>query len=186
MVRAIGRAIVRLGRWIARHHWTWGAGPPLVILVAPYLVANVTTGRRLAHEIALIRASGAPVTMEELAPPPVPDARNAALLYLRAFKFLPSEKDKQKLGDFLSPDEKRPVRVSIEEVRRIVAHSTPAFPLLERAAARPACRFPVKWEGGGFARFPHVRDMRHSAQLLAARAILRAQRGELERPAGDI
>ena len=60
----------------------------LVVGVISYTIFNYILTRQLERELTEIRKSGAPVSLQELAPPPVPDTENAAILYQQAFHLI--------------------------------------------------------------------------------------------------
>jgi len=190
-------------KWRSVWWWTWRCAAGLIgVALLAHAVATVVTGRRLAHEIALIRASGAPVTMLEAAPPPVPDDRNAAILYEEAFRRLPElvpqrDEETRQITAFLALKDCRAreftyiyrgqtLKASVQAVQQILSRHAPLFPLLERAAARPACRFPVNWEAGAAALFPHFAKMRAASRMLAAKAIMDARHGDSSKALNDI
>ncbi len=68
----------------------------------------------------------------------------------------------------------------LAELEPIVAKNAAAIKLLEAAARRPKCRFPVNWEGGFDAEFPHYAKLRKCSRLLATTIYVRARRGEVD------
>jgi len=130
-------------------------------------------------ELQRIRAAGQPVTAREIAPPPVPDAENAALLYQKAFDAprLPV-KDVDALDSLIrnapGPERDR----SVVPVRAVLARNKGVLELAYQAARRPRCRFPVKWEDGAAALFPHPSRLRDLSRLVAAQAVLCSLDGE--------
>lgn len=174
----------------------------LLVLLLVYVVADVTARWELEREIARLRAEGAPVTLAEVAPPPVPDSENAALLYERAFARLPrlerrdssdptsdlrlSDADAQVLFDFFGTNREKRRAVSLVELRRVVVGTEDALALVREAAAMPRCRFPVDWEAGKYATFPHLALLRSLYHLLGARAIVMAQEGRHPEACADL
>ena len=171
-----------------RRWFLWLAALVVVVFLAGFAgFVLVTIPRlRLQSELSRLKASGAPLTMREVAPPPIPDDKNAAILYQQAFAFLPKGDDFELLAEFLSDDEERSAQVPIRDIERIIAKSTFALDLLEKAAARPACRFPVDWESGYEALLPHLSGVRYSARLLAAKAVLDAMDGRTSEAFDDV
>jgi len=137
--------------------------------------------QELEAELEKIKAAGEPITLEEIIPPEVPDEENAALVYQQAFEKLDlSAEDKDVLGDLLS-SMARPPRAeapSMEAVEQILAKNAAAIALLEKAAQRPKCRFPVDWEAGNAMTFPHFGKLRNCARLLPAQAVFQVTRGD--------
>jgi hypothetical protein len=194
-------------KWRSVWWWTWRCAAGLIgVAVLAHAVATIVTGQRLAHELARLKASGAPVTMAQAAPPPVPDDKNAAVLYQQAFKWLPitgraagpepgGEMDQ--ITSFLALKDSgaksftyRKMRGtgegSVQTIEQILSRHAPIFPLLERAAALPACRFPVDWEAGAAAVFPHFAKVRAASRMLAAKAIMDARHGDSSKALNDI
>jgi len=170
--------------------WAWFAIPIISALVA-YLIAVAVTGARVEGELRRLKASGAPVTLTEAAPPSVPDDQNAAVLYEQAFQWLPQESERyagerDPIALFVSPDQEKRAKVSLKSVEEILSRYGPLFTLLEQAAALPACRFPVNWEAGAGALFPHMAKIRSVARMLAAKAVVDAHHGDASKPLRDI
>jgi len=163
-------------RWLWRKTWRYLLAL-LVLLIIGHTIFNFIAGRKLEAELARIRKSGAPLSLLEAAPPQVPDSENAAVLYQEAFKGLTHE-DSETIGSFLTrrlPEgEKRP---TLEQMEEVLGRHTRDFQLLEEASRRPACRFPVNWEAGFAATFPHLAKVREATRFLAAKAIVEAKRG---------
>jgi len=138
--------------------------------------------KELQAELDKIKAAGEPTSLQEIIPPEVPDEENAAVVYQQAFEELSlSERDKDALWNLLSSMAQPPrsETPSMEAVEQIVAKNVGAIALLEKAAQRPKCRFPVDWEAGAELTSPHLSRMRSCARLLAAKAVVEARRGEV-------
>ena len=133
-----------------------------------------------------LRASGRPMSPEEIIPPQVPVADNAAPLYASAFALLESETADGKtlfnqLGDAArdysadqpDSDEKRAAfepLLSNETVAQALA-------LVEEASARPHCNFDLPYQQGTLLRVPHVNGFLKITRALSAKALWEAQRG---------
>ena len=57
----------------------------LVVGAAVWLTAYLYYGHQVAVQLAQIRAAGEPTTLAEIAPRPVPDDQNAAVIYQQLF-----------------------------------------------------------------------------------------------------
>jgi hypothetical protein len=200
------RATARLLSSLFR--WTWPiVRPILAVLVvlglAAYVVTNVTAGRELERELSLIRQRGEPLTLAEAAPPPVPNDENAALVYEQAYQRLPrrveyaprvatlreqrlAQQDEKTLSDFFSAKPERRGGVTMAQVRQTLAGTEDALALARQAAAMPRCRFPVDWEAGAGALFPHYPKLRSLARLLAAHAVVSAEDGRTREAVADL
>ncbi len=183
----------RVGRWCVRVAPRVGFGLlVLFVLVAiPWTYFNIKWGLELEAKLAELKAQGLPLTLAEAAPKPVPASQNAAVLYQKVF------------GEFSSPGlvpERRYIggiteeehhfittyiktgRAERRQVRRIL--SRPAvkrdLQIIRRASQRPHCIFPVNWEGGAGALFPHFAGLRSAAQMLRIQALVSAEAGHLD------
>ena len=137
--------------------------------------------KELQAEFEKIKAAGEPTSLQELIPPEVPDEENAALLYQQAFEKIElSEEDKDVLSDLIGSMAQPPrgEAPSMEAVEQIVAKNAAAIALLENAAQRPKCRFPVDWEAGNAMTFPHYGKLRQCARVLPAQVIVQVRRGD--------
>ena len=56
-----------------------------VVAAVAWTYFNIKLGRQLEAELARLRASGAPLTLAQAAPKPVPESENAAVLYQKVF-----------------------------------------------------------------------------------------------------
>lgn len=204
-VRCMGRVGWRAARAVVRP-WRWYAAI-LVPLVLAHIVFGIVAGRQLSSELAKVKASGAPVTMAELAPPAAPDEENAALVYQRAFEIaMPRSESSipfESVKDFWrravqDPDiagwRGIPVReppygaepATVPEVEEFLRRHHRKLELLRLGATMPRARYPVDWSAGAFALFPHLSRMRGSAQLLGASALVRSRRGDAAGAVADV
>ncbi|NIM04778.1 MAG: hypothetical protein GTO55_02410 [Armatimonadetes bacterium] len=171
------RSVWRGIRWLWRKTWRFSIAL-LILLIIAHIIFNFTAGRRLEAELARIRGAGDPLTVSEVAPPPVPDSENAALVYQQAFEGLPADEDNEIIADFISlPEHGEYPRPTLAQVEEILAAHEKELQLLEEASLMPAARFPVKWEVGFAAIFPHLAKMRGATRLLCAKALAEAHRG---------
>ncbi len=166
-----------------------------------YVVTNARAGRALEAELQAIRQRGEPLTLAEAAPPPVPEEENAAPLYRRAFERLPrlrsprqpspgprqlAQADELVLDRIFPPYAARRAPVSLADLRAVLEGTDAALALAREAAAMPRCRFPINWEDGAGALFPHLSELRTLNRLLAAAAIVAATDGQPARAVADI
>jgi hypothetical protein len=191
---------------IARRLWRWTrlflAGMTCTVLLS-YVVVNLSAGRALERQLALIRERGEPLTLTEVAPPMVPDRENAAPLYAQAFQRLPrltnsasgagasaqrrlSQADQQMLTALFADDPQQREGISPADIRQVLAGTDETLSLTRQAAAMPRCRFPVNWEAGAGALLPHLPQLRSLTQLLGAHAILSATDGDSDASLADI
>lgn len=127
------------------------AGIVLLVLVVVggivRVVAGVVSQRHLNERLDALRANGEPVHLAEMAPPEVPPERNAAVLYEQAFaimKMLP-ENTTRRMAEL--SEKKSPLQgADLEEGRVLVAQTADVLRLLREGAARPECRYPIRYD----------------------------------------
>jgi len=147
-------------------------------------------GRQLDKELAALRAQEAPLTIIEAVPAPPPDDENAAVLYQEIFQVrfgsdAPAWPEGQK-AQWLLKDVTGALEydddnnVVLDAKARELLSSPEAQKVLEtlrRGSEMPYFVFPVNWEDGFGALFPHVAQCRNAARLNAAYARLLAKDG---------
>jgi len=141
----------------------------------------------LDRMLAELEASGAPMSLAEAAPPPVPDEENGALLYMQAFEELAKFEDQKALYDPepVEPGSERP-EASTDELVRFFDESQAVYDLLRAAAERPQCRFPVNWEDGFACATDHCFELRQCARYVRTRAIAMARAGRTDEAAATV
>ena len=150
----------------------------LVAIVMPPIVRVVTAKSKVKEEIARIKARGEPVTMADLAGKKIPDNENAALIYAKAFMIISSptsKKDFAILASFYNADTRKQKPDLWNQAQSIINRYSTVFPIVEKAAAMRRCRFPVDWDKGIDAQFPHYTHLRNLVLLESAQAILSAK-----------
>jgi hypothetical protein len=155
----------------------------IALLIAAHQIFNLIAGLRLKAEFRRIRASGAPVTMAEAAPPKVPDSKNAAVLYQRAYEGLhgwPELAPIYRYADHLQHPRNGPPP-PLEKVVAVLAQNEDYFHLLEEGSRLPVSRFPVDWNAGMRVDLPHREILLNLTQLLLVRALVAAKLGETEK-----
>jgi hypothetical protein len=132
------RRLKKILKWI---------GIVMVGLAAIALIANALfvsiTASRLERQIAAIRAAGDPVTIADLAPPPIPAEKNAATYLDRARADM--EAIVKEISDLKLASECPGYRLPPKELKTIndsIAAYPKVLPLLQQAAACP------EYEGG--------------------------------------
>jgi len=159
---------------------------PVIALVAyrMYLAAAVE------ERLQAIRDAGYPATMEELAAwaPEVPEAENAASVYLKAFAAYRSAGDKV-FSDLMKkvplvsntklPPRGEPMAEEMQDsIGAYLGKYEEAMTLLHRAGSMKRSRYPVDYTGGFGMRLDHLSTCRHAARLLSLEAVLAAERGD--------
>ena len=194
-LRGLGRGI----RWLWRKTWRYSLGL-LILLIIAHIIFNFIAGRKLEAELQKIRAAGAPLTIMEAAPPPVPDNENAAALYLWAFRgesgpveahrilsepwpkvllgkrMFPSSVSKM-IDDFRGASNNKTPRPTLAQMKPIIKKYDGIYHLLDKASRMKECRFPVNWQSGFAAMFPHLTGIREATRFLIAKALVEAAYG---------
>ncbi len=164
----------------------------LLLSVAGWIYYDVKFGRELKAELAALRAQGMPLTLAEAAPQPVPDDQNAAVLYQKVFdvQFREQRYDWEKGMAGLSREEldllshycKDSNAQSENEVRQLLARPKvrKGLEIFRRASEMPHCVFPVNWEDGPNALFPHMGRFREATRIVATQALLSANEGHID------
>ncbi len=171
-VRRLARRAGRTARWTAKALLVL-----LLVIVVADLALSLVLGRMVAAEIARLKADGYPTTIAEIAPKKVPDAENAADVYARAFKEMGDLDEYGAFSNLMHPEKRTDDATSWAKGMRILERRRPVIALVEQACSRPKCVFPVEWEKGGAALFPHLAKMRGLERLLSADAITKALDG---------
>ena len=171
------RCIARCLGVAVRRTWRYAVAVLLLLAVA-HGVATLVLGRKVEAELARLRAEGQPVSAAELAPKPLPDRDNGALIYNRAFKLIRVAYADLRDCDLLSAGNRNDPKVWAG-ARKAVLGNRQALAVAEQAAAMPGCRFTTNWKAGFGARFPHYGHLVQLANLAAIRAVVQARDGDM-------
>ncbi len=188
------RLLGRFGRWPFMSRAWWKRNKRrmawlCLVLVAIWTATNIYASVLLNRELEAIRQRGEPLTLAELAPPPVPDAQNAAVLYKHAEVLL------EKLG--LTSDEEMQMMgrgaqttpQQLSSVRRpLLQKYRPGVELIRQASRLSLCRFPRPWQTrpAFTILFPELAYLRKFARLMSASAIQEAQDGQTTQAIEDV
>jgi len=155
------------------------AGAAIVLLGIVYATALCLCALSVKNARAELKKDGRPMKVEEIIPPAVKDADNAALSYEAAIKILESMPDAENiLRGYSSQDfekEKESLKKLLSEPKIAMALS-----LVEEATAKPACRFNLDYSKGPAAELPHLSPLRYLCRLLSIKAALEAESGNGE------
>ncbi len=156
-----------------------------VLLILMYAVSLARSKGRLRAAYAALEQDGRPMDANEVLPPEVPDAQNAAVLYERAVALVKAESVDDKdlleylgklssafLNDSVDPDQEAELQQRIEQEA-----VTAALSAMEEALQRPSCRFSRAEGVASQVELPISEDMRSLARILNARAYLAAKQG---------
>ncbi len=187
---ALRRIGLRLGRILSRIGFVLLV---LFVLVAiPWTYFNIKWGRELEAKLAELKAQGMPLTLAEAAPKPVPDSQNAAVLYQKVFGefsspgYMPERRHIGGMTDeehFVIVDYVTTTDTAVKaQVREILNRPEVKrdLQIIRRASQRPYSVFPINWEGGAGALFPHFASLRGAAQMLRIQALVSADAGHLD------
>jgi len=170
-----------------------------VLAAIPWTYFNVKYGRELEAELARIKAAGEPLTLTEAAPESVSDDQNAAVLYERVFKvahmwreerwepgadrppmaFNDIEAEGYKaLKAYIEGERGESARISRDTLR--LPRVQQRLSILREASRRRYAVFPVNWEDGAGAVFPHMVKFRQATYFVTARALLTWAEGDVD------
>ena len=174
--RLVGKLLaLGLGAFVVLNLAGWG----LTRLLAGYSLSE-TLGRMLAE----LKASGAPMSLSDAAPPLIPEEENAAILYGEAFHELEKWEQQEHLYYPSCREDAPPAEEpSQEELISFFDMSQRAYDLLKMGSERAKCRFPVNYEDENAAQFPHLQKLRQCARYLEARAVTKMREGRNEEAA---
>jgi hypothetical protein len=156
----------------------------LLVLVLAYSALNVYASMLLNRELVEIRAKGEPMRLGELAPAPMPDAQNAAVLYQKAFEAdnLTDQESMLVANYYVASSIKNE-----KDVIKALYKNRQAIQWLRQASARPKCRFPVDWDlSPNRITYRHYARLRGAARLMAAQAHWEARNGQMEAALRDV
>ncbi|MCE5217453.1 hypothetical protein LLH03_10565 [bacterium] len=169
----------------------------MALLIVDGIVSAVLTygSTGVYGELERLRAAGAPISVGQAAPPLIPADHNAAPLYLEAAKLLQPHEDRypslgakaDKDGVQWQPDNRlwgAYVNWSDPETVRalsaMVKSDEKPLQLLCQAAARPGCRFDLKWSEGINMRLSHLSRLRAMSRFCAVATAVAAVEGNGE------
>ena len=154
-----------------------------LLIVVPFTLFSLVASAHLNRKLDDLRTRGVKLKVSELAPPAAPPDRNAALVYQQAFDALQlSNDDETAISDMLKPvregEPSPPLPAdTIPRARAALQKNAPALALVHQASLMPECTFPVNWDAGPGAAFPHYAKLRKVARMLGAAAVFAAGDG---------
>jgi hypothetical protein len=129
-------------------------------------------------KLAALRKEGVALKAEDLAPKPVPEAENAALLYVKAGDLLEgrtkSHRDSQASVEYYRP---RDLNDPAKAARYIEANAD-VLAMVRKAADMPHCVFSVDWRDPLAAVTPYAWRMSRLSRLVALRACQASRAGD--------
>ena len=182
VVRVMIRAVVN--RKVAKR-----AIAVAVTMLLIHAILMVVWGRQLEDRRNQMRRRGEPVTVADLAPKAVPDSKNAAFVYRKAFRLAgkPNDSALRPIIVYLSSQDRLADWAKLgPAIRKQVHDAAPLYPLIRQAISYPKCVFPVKWSDGPAALFPHLSELRQLDELQIAKAIVEAKDGDMRAAVDDL
>ncbi|MHC4520986.1 MAG: hypothetical protein ACYTAS_20530 [Planctomycetota bacterium] len=166
-----------------------GIGVVAIVLGAIYTFALVRSLGKLKRAYAALEEDGRPMQATEFIPPEVPDADNAAPLYLRAASMLKERPaPKKDLLEYLAglsrsymDDDLEPEKLT--ELRGLMAQEVvgAALGVYEEALQRPICRFERDYDGGLREESFSAGDLRCLVRISQATACFELEAGQADR-----
>lgn len=147
-----------------------------------YVVHLAGRASTVEREIERIRRAGGPVSVDDLRGEPVPDDRNAAVLYAKCFGVFPRSGAYGRrffVRGFTRFDVDSNDARQWADARGYVNRYKSVLKTAEEAAAMPVCRFPVE-KTVSFMGQPHHRGMRQLVRLVVIQALLNAKDGRTD------
>lgn len=135
----------------------------------------------IRDELARIKRAGEPVTSSDLGKINIPKTKNAAYVYLEAFKYLPKYEQKSNEIDWtrinsLNKSLNHNPKV-IQRAREQLKAADKALSFLTKATLLPDCKFPRDYSNAIEVKFPEYAKIRTLSRLASAKAILAALDG---------
>lgn len=145
-------------------------------------------GNRFDAEVAAMKAKGEPLTIAELLGDPVPDDRNAAVPFMEIdFRLQSANYDEvmKTLDGFVTPGAQRS-EADWKTAEEALAKVGPLRLLVDKALARPECRFEVDLNDPVSTLFPQFPTLRTMANVNRISALVNAWNGRMDAAADDI
>lgn len=176
--------------WKAFKWMSAGAFALLVTAAVGLAALGWYMNARYDARIAELRAAGEIVDFPDLAPAPVPDARNAAVVYKEAAGKLDGFEEGDAYGDLVEAvNSGKPLTdAQTADARARVRKAAGALPLIRVAAAMPECRFPLDYGSPEpiAMLLPHLAEQRQFARLLQLSSRVNLADGRADAAADDI
>ncbi len=153
----------------------------ILVGIGAYLYLDHSTRGELEKLRLDIERRGGTLEIAALAPAPIPDEENAAILYQEAFLLLQQgSEEEQKALEILPWGGTESRGANISALRSLLKKNEAALHLVNEATLRKKCQFPFSYDEKTGSRARHAWRMQECARLLAARAMLQASDGHVE------
>jgi hypothetical protein len=174
-----------------------GLGGLVLLVFGVRIILVLVFGAQLRATLRELKAQGVPLTVAEIAPPPVPDAENAALPVKEALALIPDRTNTNPgalkslftlIETNISPGKTETdisvwTEVQREEGAKLVKSDEVKnlYDLFEKAAARPRYNNNLDYSQGPAMLLPNLGKYRNALRLLAVKAGFEAQGGQNDR-----
>jgi hypothetical protein len=138
--------------------------------------------KAIQRELAKIRARGEPVTLEELAPPEIPDAQNAALIYEQAFAHYQDSRAWRKISQVEARELAEWTEEDTKIMREYIEENEDCLRFLHQAAEKAKCQFDLDYtfDSLTLSAVSYYGKMRNFTRLIARDALYKANQGQIE------
>ena len=165
---------------ITRKPITICLGAVVLIIGIVYGWSYYSSVKELHGVYRQIERHGDSLTLESVIPPPIPEAKNAAIIYEKAFEVMEFT-TKEKSIRIESCDCKNDLsEESISCMKRLIEKNKETLRYIREAASYDECRFPLKYETGPALLRPHFLQMVNCGQLLCIQALLQSEEGDVK------
>lgn len=147
--------------------------------IASALAYSAWLVKNIDASVVRIRASGAPVSMADLEKSGrIPNDRNAALVYMRAFKLFSGKHLSKRMSEALND---LAAGKGYAQAKELVVGYDSAISIAANASKMPECRYPIDWSKGPLnVESPYYAPALSLVKLLSLRAMLAAGEGDAE------
>jgi len=161
----------------------------IVVALLASAIANHLGAKAVEKELDLLRSAGMPTTVDEAFLRTIPEDRNAAATYDRAFARITKE-SQEELARCVPKDPTADVTEALPVLKRIVGESAAIVALLREAETFPECHWNVTIRPPAAQTYfeataPIFRGVRASVRLLQAGACVALAEGDSERALDD-
>lgn len=161
----------------------------IVVDLLATAIANHLGARAIKKELDLLQSAGMPTTVDEAFIRTIPEDRNAAATYDRAFAKVTKE-SQEELAELIPKDSSDDVTEALPVLKRVVGESAAIVALLREAGAFPECHWNVTIRPPAAQTYmeataPFFRGARASVRLLQADVCVALADGEPGRALDD-
>ena len=158
---------------------------PFVWAIIPGQITYMRETKAVNKQLAAIKAKGEPACAMDLYGTPIPNDKNAAVVYEEVFKAISPDSIKaeiNKIRDYVSCIEDRKKTFSTKDwtdFQNLTHKHSHLMPVIKKAASMPLCKYHIEWEKDATSKLLHLPKLRQINGLLLANAILEAKNGNI-------